>query len=186
MGVGSSLTGRNIAGETPHAFSSSASHASFAGLKRPVPVAMPIAQFAPPPSVCWSHSAGDSHCFTAANFRGCVRRSQRSFAGQNDARCMQPVRACVVFSVNSARSAAASSRQRASAQVMMFVSAVPFASHPTRLCQKHDTPSPSMRRPRSAGSVRWRWSVCSRQRSTALSSAPGSISAAPSAEVRSG
>ena len=138
----------------PHAFSSSSSQASFVGLKSPVPVAIAMAQFASPASVIWSHSAGDIHCFTAENFRCPTRLSHRNFAGQKEVRIMQPVRACVSFSGVSSRSAAASSRHRESAQVKMRVIAEPRASQPMRLCQKQETPTPAIGRPRRFGSVR--------------------------------
>src|SRR6266404_999596 len=73
------------------------------------------------------HSAGETQRATFRKSRRSVRRSQRNFAGQKDA-----------------RSSIASRAQRESAQVKIGVRGRPLPSKPSRLCQNAEPPMPAI------------------------------------------
>jgi hypothetical protein len=95
----------------------SSSQRSVSTSNNPVPLAIETLQSCGPPSSRYNHSAGDIQRRTRWNNFGSVRRSQRNFAGQYDARNMQPVRPWTARSESSVRKRAASGWQRESAQV---------------------------------------------------------------------
>ena len=125
-------------------------------------------------------SAGETHRCTFRNNRRFVRRSQRNFAGQNEARSMQPVWPWIFLSSNSSLNRAASVAQRESAQVKIGVSGPPFRSRARRPCQKALPPTAPIGILRREAA-----SVSRRHPCTARRSPNGESSAPPSAVYRS-
>ena len=65
---------------------------------RPVPLAIESEAEELPHHRCWIHSAGETQRATLRKRAGSVLRSQSNFAGQNEARAMQPVCAWIAVS----------------------------------------------------------------------------------------
>ncbi len=181
---GASETGLSRDAVIPHFRNNAASQRSVRPSSSPVPLAIAKETFAAPHHSSWIHSAGETHRATRRNSAGSAFFSQMSFAGQNDARAMQPVRACIAVSPGFFRSAAAASRHRESAHVKTGVIARPFASSPSKLCQKQETPIPA-RAPR-AFALRQAAKVFSSTPETARRKSSGRNSARPPAPVISG